>query len=131
MTLSIQNLSKVEVTLQAGKDRDTSDLTPNPVPYDFIYGVGKEGFCSFESALYGKSVGEKCTMIITSGEAVEIFGHMRMQICNSLGIARIEDPFFLEITVTGVSQSGDRELVQAIAKAASQGGCGGNCDCGC
>ena len=128
---SIQNLSKVAVTLQAGKDRDTIEITPNPVPFDFIYGVGKEGFCSFESALYGKSVGEKSSMMITAGEAGEIFGHMRVQICNRLGIAKIADPFFLEVTVTSVSQADNRELVQAIAKAASQGGCGGNCDCGC
>ena len=46
-------------------------------------------------------------------------------------IAKIADSFFLETTVTGVSQADNRELVQAIAKAASQGGCGGNCDCGC
>jgi hypothetical protein len=131
LTQSIQNLSKVAVTLRAGKDRDTLDLTPTPVPFDFIYGVGKEGFCAFESALYGKLVGEKSTMTITASEAGETFGHMRMQICSSLGIAKITDPFFLETTITGVSQADNRELVQAIAKAASQGGCGGNCDCGC
>jgi hypothetical protein len=131
LTQSIQNLSKVAVTLRAGKDRDTLDLTSNPVFFDFIYGVGKEGFCAFESALYGKLVGEKSMMTITADEAGEILGHMRMQICSSLGIAKITEPFFLETTVTGVSQADNRELVQAIAKAASQGGCGGNCDCGC
>lgn len=119
------------VTLQAGKDRDTLDLTPDPVLFDFIYGVGKEGFCAFESALFGKVAGEKSTITITADEAGEIFGHMRMQICSSLGLTKIADPFFLEITVTGVSQADNRELVQAIAKAASQGGCGGSCDCGC
>jgi hypothetical protein len=96
---------------------------------DFDLGALKQP--TAESALYGKLVGEKSTMTITASEAGETFGHMRMQICSSLGIAKITEPFFLETTVTGVSQADNRELVQAIAKAASQGGCGGNCDCGC
>jgi hypothetical protein len=131
LTQTIQNLTKVAVTLRTGRERDKSKLTSDPVPFDFIYGVGTEGFCAFEAALSEKSEGETITMPVTAGEAGGIFGHLRRGIYQTLGMKKITDPFTLEVAITDVSQPDNRELVQAIAKAAAQGGCGGSCDCGC
>lgn len=131
MTIPIENLAKVEVTVRAGWEEDKFDLTSTPVPFEFIYGIGTEGFSAFESALYGKTEGEKVTMTVTAREADEVFGHLLVRIRHILGISKIAEPLFLEAIVTGVSQTDNRELVQAIATAAGWGGCGGSCDCGC
>jgi len=131
LTLSINNLTKVVVTVRAGRDEDTFDLTSSPVPFEFIFGVGTEGFCAFESALYEKSEGEQVTMTVAAGEAGEVFGHLLTRIRHILGVPKIIEPLFLEVTITGVSQTDNHELVQAIAAAAGRGGCGGSCDCGC
>ena len=131
MILSIENLTKVVVTVRAGREEDTFDLVSSPVPFEFIFGVGTEGFCAFESALYEKSEGEKVTIIVAAGEAGEVFGHLHARIRRILGIPKITEPLFLEVTITRVSQTDNHELVQAIAAAAGQGGCGCNCDCGC
>ncbi len=131
MILSIENLTKVVVTVRAGREEDTFDLVSSPVPFEFIFGVGTEGFCAFESALYEKSEGEKVTIIVAAGEAGEVFGHLHARIRRILGIPKITEPLFLEVTITGVSQTDNHEHVQATATAAGQGGCGGTCDCGC
>lgn len=131
LTLPIGNLTKVVVTVRAGLEENTFDLTSGPIPFEFIFGVGTEGFCAFESALYEKSEGEKVTMTVAAGEAAEVFGHLLPRIRHILGIAKITEPLFLEVTITGVSQTDNHELVQAIAAAAGRGGCGGSCDCGC
>jgi FKBP-type peptidyl-prolyl cis-trans isomerase 2 len=131
LTLSIENLTKVVVTVRAGREEDIFDLVSSPVPFEFIFGVGTEGFCAFESALYEKSEGEKVTMTVAAGEAGEVFGHLHGRIRRILGIPKITESLFLEVTITGVSKTDNHELIQAIAAAAGRGGCGGSCDCGC
>lgn len=131
MTTSIQNLTKVAVALRAGNDSDSYNFTPEPVDFDFIYGAGSAGFCTFESSLYEKSEGDKITLTVSAAEASEAFGHLRMPLYCALGLQKSANPLFLEITVTGISEVDNRELVQSIAKGASHGCGGGNCDCGC
>ena len=131
MIKTIENLTKVAVALRAGSERDGYNFTPEPVDFDFIYGAGSAGFCAFESALSEKGEGDKISLTIPAAEASEIFGHLRMPLYCALGIQKTADPLFLEVTVTGVSEADSRELVQSIARGASQGCGGDSCDCGC
>lgn len=131
MTRAIQNLTKVVVALRAGNDSDSFNFTPTPVDFDFIYGAGSAGFCTFESSLYEKSEGDKITLTVPAAKASETFGHLRMPLYCALGLKGLSDTLFLEITVTGINEVDNRELVQSIAKGASHGCGGGSCDCGC
>jgi len=128
---TIENLTKVAVALRAGSEKDRYNFTPDPVDFDFIFGAGSAGFCALESALYEKEEGEVITLTVPPAEASEVFGHLRMPIFCALGIPKSEDPLFLEVTVTGVSEADSRELVQSIARGASHGCGGDSCDCGC
>ena len=131
MSKIIKELSKVAVTLKVKSERDGFNAVDQPVPFDFIYGVGSEGLCDLESALFEKREGEMISMTVTSGESRDAFGHLLIPLRQALGIQQIPTDFFLEVTVNRIGEANSRELVQSIAKGASSSGCGGSCDCGC
>jgi len=126
---SIQNLTKVAVALRAGSE--SCNFTSEPVDFDFIYGAGSAGLCTFEASLYEKSEGDKINLTVPAAEVSETFGHLRMPLYCALGLQKSAETLFLEITVIGVSEVDTHELVQSIARGASHSCGGGSCDCGC
>lgn len=127
----IENMMKVKVSTRAGSAEEKYDLVFEPVLFEFIFGAGSEGLCTFESRLSGKKPGESVKFSVSAGELHETFGHLRGDLFACLGLTQKQCPLFFEFSVKEISAADNRELVQSIARAVASGGCGGGCDCGC
>lgn len=129
--MKIGNLKKVLLAIGAGAEKGSSTLTPEPVAFSFIYGIAAEGISPFESALYEKRVGEVIAITVSASETSEFFAHLLLPLREQLKLLIMPETLCLEITVKDVFEADNREVVQAIAGAAGQSGCGGSCGCGC
>ena len=56
--------TEVALTLEAGTTADSVALTPQPIAYDFIFGLGAEGLVPFERALTDRRVGEQISLLL-------------------------------------------------------------------
>lgn len=123
-------MKKITVSLEAGTSPDNMDISKHPFSFEFIYGVGAEGVCLFEKALYAKRSGENILFQVDPHQAGEVFGHLRQPLNSFLSMAT---PFYLKATITAIETADNREIVQAIAKGGGSGdcGCGCNGDCSC
>ena len=128
---SIENMMKVKVSIRAGSAEEKYDLVSEPVLFEFIFGAGSEGLCTFESRLFNRKVGESVNFSVTAAELHETFGHLRRDLLTCLGLTQKQCPLFFEFGVEEIVAADNRELVQSIARAVASGGCGGGCDCGC
>lgn len=122
----IENLSKVSLSMEVGTTADRFELTPQPVPHEFIFGIGAGGLSPFEFQLGGRSVGDEVVMHVAAGELCRIFGPGQAPpLLQGAGT----EGFFLRVRVTAVTRAGDREIVKAMAEMAACSDCGGDC-CG-
>jgi hypothetical protein len=117
-------MKKITVSLEAGKTPDNMHLNEPPLSFQFIYGVGAEGVCLFEKALFEKQSGDEILLQVDPHQSGEIFGHLKQALINFLPMAA---PFYLKTTITAIEAADNREIVQAIAK--GTGSC--DCECGC
>jgi len=126
----ISYMKKVTVSLEAGTTPDNMDLSKQPFSFQFIYGVGSEGVCLFEKALFEKRPGEKILLQIDPCQTGEIFGHLKQLLVSYLPMNR---PFYLQSTITAMEAADNREIVQALAKGSGSSDCGCGCggDCAC
>lgn len=131
MTTSIQHLKKVKLAILAGGEAGTYSLTPSPTVFEFLYGIGSDGLEPFESALCGKYSGESLALSLKADEAPAFFGRFLGPVRHLLGLHPMPPTLFLHVTVTAVEDAENREVVQALARSAGHGGCGGSCDCDC
>jgi hypothetical protein len=131
LTTTIQPLKKVNLAILAGNEPGKFTLTPSPVVFEFLYGIGTEGLEPFELALSDKCPGESLTLTVAAGEAPVFFGHFLGLIRHLFGLHIFPSTLFLHMTVKAVADADNREVVQALARSAGHGGCGGSCDCGC
>ncbi|MBB5349593.1 hypothetical protein JWG42_15155 [Desulfoprunum benzoelyticum] len=131
MGATIQVLKKVTLSLVAKTEPGKCSTNAPPIPLVFIYGVGSDGLCPFETALWDKHEGEKLVVSVKATDVQEYFGHLFHTLCHMLGKQIADGTIDLEIEVTGVTDADNREVVQAVAKALSHGGCGTSCGCGC
>ena len=122
----VANMKRISVSLEAGTSPAAMDLSKNPFSLQFVYGVGTEGFCLFEKALFEKRPGETILLKVDPHETNEVFGHLRQPLADFLTFS---GPFVLKATVMAIETPTDRELVRAIAGGSSSSGCG--CGCGC
>jgi hypothetical protein len=128
--MRVDHLTKIRVTLAAGRSAEAMDLIHQPVSWSFVTGAGAEGLTPFEMACHQKSIGDEISIEIPPREPHRIFEHLRPPILADL----VDDcPIFLKAVVADVAQASSREVVQAMAEATNNGagGCGGGCDCGC
>lgn len=131
MTIPIQYLKKVKLTVLAGSEPGRHNLTPSPVGFEFIYGLGAEGLEPFEMALSDKCSGDSLALTVAAGDAAAFLGRFLRPIGHLLGLHLFPSTLCLYLTVTAVADAENREVVQALARSAGHGGCGGSCDCGC
>lgn len=128
---AIEPLKKVKLSIAAGIRPGGNDLTPTPLEYEFLYGIGSQGLEPFEAALHGKATGECLTVTVAASEAPIFFGRFLRPVLRLLGLQTCPAALFLSLSVTRVADAENREVVQALAREAGHGGCGGSCDCGC
>jgi hypothetical protein len=128
--MQVDHLTKVRVTLAAGRNAEEMNLVSQPVAWSFVAGAGAEGLTPFEMACHQKSPGDEVCIEIPARQPHKIFEHLRPPI---LGELLAEGPIVLKAVVTDVETASSREVVQAMAEAINNGagGCGGSCGCGC
>ena len=123
---SVDYLTKVTVSLEAGSGPDNMDLTRDPVQHTFVFGVAAHGITPFEKALFEGGVDDERTFPIQKDQACDILGHLGPPLLSRLSAPL---PFFLKARITHIAQADDREVIQAMA--ATLNACGDGCDCGC
>lgn len=131
MTLKVDHLKKVELLLQAGTRAGQWDLTRQPKPMTLICGAASAGMCPFEYQLIGKAAGEALELTIPAVHLPETMAHLMRPLRIALELPAIPPVLSLRIAVQNVSDPTPREVIRAMADAANQEGCGGDCDCGC
>lgn len=131
MTVTIQPLKKVTLSIAAGSASGTTNLTTDPVSLEFIHGIASGGISRFESALHGKKEGESLSVSVAVAKAHEFFGPFHHSLFQGIGLQIMPAKLFLEFTVMKVIDADNREVVQSLAKGLSGGCGGGSCDCGC
>ncbi|MBM9606124.1 hypothetical protein [Desulfopila inferna] len=125
MTAIVSNLKKISMAIRAAAG-------PGGIPtaseqrLSFIFGVAGSGLCPFEIQLADKAVGEKLELSVLRDEIKEYFGHLSAPLVQSLNLQIMPSRLFLEITITGIEEPVQQEIVKAMAAALS-----GDCDCGC
>ncbi len=131
LTTTLEPMQKIQLILLAGNSALEFNFTPSPVEFGFLYGIGSQGLEPFERTLAELSPGESMTISVTADEAPEFFGHLLGPMRQVLGLHLLPANLFLKLTLASISKADNREVVQALARAAGHGGCGGSCDCGC
>jgi hypothetical protein len=119
----IHNLEKVHLTIETGRTPDSMDLTPNPLSFDFIFGLGTNGLTPFEFELAESQVGEALVLPVQIEKIPELFGHLAFLLPP---LPEISEPFYIKIRLLGVSPVDQREVIKSMAENI---GCGEHC-CG-
>jgi hypothetical protein len=112
-------LKKVHLSIEAGKTLDSMDLTPSPIRFDFIYGLGTEGLTPFEYELAEKEVGENIFLSVQRGRIPELFGHLWPFLPTLPGDT---ETLHLKVQLLGLSTADQREVIKALAESAESGG---------
>jgi hypothetical protein len=116
-------LKKISLLLKAGTDPDKTDLSAEPISFEFIFGAGSQGLSPFEFELAGKREGDNFTLPIRREELSGFFQHLLLP---SLAIPESTSVFFLKVKIVKVSEADPKEVIKAMAEAAA---CGDHC-CG-
>ncbi len=75
----IDNMKRITLSLETGPSPNNMKGS-KPVLFQFIYGVGTQGLCLFEKALYGKKIGEELFFQLDPYQTDEMFGHLEPQL---------------------------------------------------
>lgn len=116
-------LTKVSLSLAAGRAADRMDLTPDPLPLTFVCGIGKEGLTPFECELSEAPAGESVSFSVPRHQLDSFFEHIFLPLP---ALDHVETIHF-NVRVERVSAPSSREVIKAMAEAAE--GC--SCGCGC
>jgi len=119
----IGSLRKVSLLLEAGTGPDKTDLTAEPIPFEFIFGAGSQGLSPFEFELANKKEREGLSMPMRREELPDLFQHLPVP---SLAIPERINAFYLKVQIVKVSEADPKEVIKAMAEAAS---CADHC-CG-
>jgi len=122
MTIAVDHLKKVALEIQA--DTRKGELV-------FICGAASDGFCPFEYELLHKTPGDQLHFSVPRDKAVRTFAHLYTPLQKALGITKPAETLDLTVSVIAISDPEPREIIQALAQATDQNGCGGDCGCGC
>jgi len=121
----VEGLKKVTLLLEAGTHEKRMDLTPEPVSFELVMGVGPEGYTTFEYELLGKKVGDILHFELQGWRFDEMFGRLAIPLPEKV---RAMDVFFMKVTVYSIEDAEQTELIRAMA--GRVGDCGGGGCCG-
>lgn len=116
-------LTKVSLSLAAGSAADRMDLTPDPLPLTFVYGIGKEGLTPFEYELSEATAGGSVSFSVPRHQLDSFFEHVFLP----LPALDHAETIHFNVRIERVSPPSSREVIKAMAEAAE--GC--SCGCGC
>jgi hypothetical protein len=122
----IEGFKKVTLLLEAGIQEKIMDLTPEPVSFELVVGVGPEGYTTFEYELLDKKVGDILHFEIQGWRFDEMFGRLAVPLPEKV---RRMDVFFMKVTVYSIEDADQTEIVRAMAGRVGDCGGGGGC-CG-
>ena len=123
MVEKIEHFRKVTLSLEAGAAKASMDLTPKPLHFEFIYGLGTEGLTPFEKELAHRGEGEVLILSIKREDFNETFKHLALP---AMKIPEHLNLFYLKIRVDRVIPADQREVIGAMAEIVK---CGDHC-CG-
>jgi len=122
----VDNLKKIALTLESGTAPDKMDLTPLPVPWEIIFGIGSEGITPFEYEIVNRSIDDEILIRLTREEIPFKFKHLTQFILENI---ETRDFFYLKVRIVNISKADSREVVKALAGNVKHGnGCGCGCD---
>jgi len=122
--LKVDGLKKVKLLFELGTGENVMDLTPEPRLFEWVVGIGVEGYTPFEYELLGKKAGDTVELKIQGWRLGEIFGRPAFPLPEK---ARAVDVFFMKATVQDIENADPNEVVRSMAGLVSD--CGGDC-CG-
>jgi hypothetical protein len=114
-------LRKISLLLEAGTGPDKTDLTSEPIPFEFIFGVGSQGLSPFELELANRKVGDGLSMPIRGEGLSDLFQHLLIP---SFAVPESISAFYLKVQIVKVSEADPKEVIKAMAEAAE---CGDHC----
>jgi hypothetical protein len=120
---TIGPLKKIGLLLEAGTGPGRTDLTAQPIPFEFIFGAGSQGLCPFEFQLSNRKEGDGLSLRIRGEELVDLFQHLPIP---SLGVLESVGALYLKVKIMRISDADPKEVIKAMAEA---GSCGDHC-CG-
>jgi hypothetical protein len=121
--IAVENLKKVKITVQAGSSPESMDISPEPVYFEFIFGLGTSGLTPFEFSLANKHRDDEVILHINLRDIPETFAHIDLPLFQDLPEM---DSLYLKIRIVDIQPAAGRELIKAMAE---MGGCGDGC-CG-
>ncbi len=121
----IGNLKRVTVSVHAGTTPDSNNLTPVPIEYEFIFGLGASGMTPFEYELNGKHEGDHLKFALRAEDIPMFFEHIGIVLPP---LPANSDMYYLNIIIEKIVAVSISEVVKALAGIT---GCGGGHDCGC
>ncbi len=128
----VENLRKITLSFQAGKSKDTMDLTPKYPEFDFIFALGPDGMTPFEYELVDKAEGEEVLLHIHKQGFYNFFEHLNPPIWDLFDDC---EDVYLKATIAAIAAADSRDIVKAMAEMTAHGGggcdCGGDCGCAC
>jgi hypothetical protein len=119
----IENLKKVTLVLEAGTSSDHMNITPRPIQFEFVFGLGTFGLTPFEFTLADKICGDESLVRLHQENLQRYFEHINPPI---LRYTKDRKTFYLKVRILNISQADSKELLKAMARIAD---CGDNC-CG-
>ena len=122
--LAVENLKKVKITLQVGSSTESMDIAPEPVDFEFIFGLGTSGLTPFEFSLANKHCDDEVILHINLRDIPETFAHIDLPILHDLPET---DSIYLKARIADIQPAAGRELIKAMAEV---GGCGDGGCCG-
>lgn len=126
---TVDNLKKIKLGIEAGSTPQDMHLTPQPIPCEFIFGIGPTGMSPFECELAGKKAGHSLLLPLKKAELQRFLEHIDLPIRH---LFEGRDALYVKVSITEVAAADSREVVRAMAQLAhlSESGCSCGCD-GC
>lgn len=116
-------LKKIGLDVEAGTGPERMDLSHGPVPFEFIFGLGRGGLTPFELELAERKVGEDVVIFIQTQDDPAFFQHLVLPPLTDTGEV---EAMYLKVRIRTVGRSEPREVVAALAEIAN---CGDHCCC--
>lgn len=126
MAQQVEPLKKLQLQILS-----TGSAGAKPITFTHIFGLATEGLSPFEASLDGKKQGDSILLSIPATGFSEFFESCSALLQDLLNLPVLPTVLDLDVKILTIETPDNRELIKAIATAASGGGCGGSCGCGC